>query len=569
MSETTTREVRTEFTAADRGLQSHINGVAGAFMHAHHKSEELRESVRDFRREQNLTAAAAFGVGYGIGSLLERIKDENAEFARSQKGIASVLASGLEFEKGSTEIDRYRRSLALAKDVTDELDETSARFGTELETTVEIYKKTALAAGGLGLSQEKVMDLTTKLSANALRFQVSGEQAVDTVTRALKTGTVRGIDPFSIALGRATQNMHKLTQEQRFERIQAFLQGGVQIADEMNNGIGGALAKIRNVVGDTLRDLTSPIFKDIAGRMQQWAKHLKETRENGKSLVEDTGEKLLRVFQTLADVVGKIREHWAAFAAITAGMKIASVAERLGGAAAAIQAAGGAGSGLAPLAGGAAGVLGKVAKLTIAAEAAYLVGSAFGDLIANRMQAGQERQERSGDMVSKLANLAALSRAAAGGPLAVAQENAARKSIAVLEKMGIVAADAAGRFAVNMEKLKAEYKSGQFDATDSQLLKKYFGVGDKVMDVAKVPAAIADAVSPLLATINAQAVTKTNDAERKFAKQVVNNNFTGGVHVTWKNEETDPDRAFVRFVDNLEGYVGKRTQAMTAEPLSE
>ena len=55
-----------------------------------------------------------------------------------------------------------------------------------------------------------------------------------------------------------------------------------------------------------------------------------------------------------------------------------------------------------------------------------------------------------------------------------------------------------------------------------------------------------------------------DDKAVKFAKQV--NNFNGGIHITQKFEDANPDAVFIRFRDDVMREVGSRTQASTAEP---
>jgi len=579
MGEHETREVRTEFTAEDKGLRGQLSQISGAFAHAGHQTEGLRDRIRDFRKEQGLTTVAVLGLGYGIGSVFERIKEENAEFGRATKGIAGVLSGALKFDEGTTEVNRYTRSLALAKDVTEELEHTAGRFNLQFTDVAEVYKKTALAAGSMGLSQKQVMELTEKTSASAARFQIQGGDAVNTVVRALRTGGVRGTDEFSISLDRLLKrmgNLKKMNQEQRFGAIQKALGGSVEIADVMAGGIGGAVSRARMVIGETLRDLTSPVFKEVATRLESWVKHLREARAGAKPLIDEFSGKLLSAFKTLADITSTLKEHWMSIGAVVAGMKVGGL---LTGIAGALGSAGGALGGGGPLGylGGKLGGLGGIAG-SLGALAPALGGIVTAAALASIALKGvydewQGRKKQAADLGGFFSEM---------GKVAETQQYM-QKHLGLSSDQAQAGKDfAATHAAAAAEILKAK---GLFE-NGALAVEKFNGVVDSMSDDVRKKFAeslglkgLGDVSSGMLGAAATELFQKTykpvvagagaDDANRKFAKQVVNNNFTGGIHVTWKNEETDPDRVFVRFIDHIENYTSRRTQAVTADPLSE
>ena len=193
----------------------------------------------ELRAETGFSTLGMLGLGAGIGAWVEKAKDAQTEFAGAQKSIASVLSTTLQFSKGTSEIERYRRSFKLAKDVVEEAEETAGRFNMSLEDVSGVYRSLSLSAGQFGLSQKQVSALMVETSATAKRFGVSGEYAAGTIARALKTGSVRGVDEFSLSLARAMGNMHKLGQAARFDHIQKALRGSIMIADEMQPGHRG------------------------------------------------------------------------------------------------------------------------------------------------------------------------------------------------------------------------------------------------------------------------------------------------------------------------------------------
>lgn len=578
MSETV-RTVKTEFTAEDKGLGAHQARLSAGFEHGAKHLEGFREKLREFRREQGLTTIAALGLGYGLGSWIEKAKEGNAEFEKTRKGIAGVLAGALDFGKGTSEIDRYNRSLKLSGEITDQVEDTAARFSMQFEDVAEVYKKVALSAGALGLKQKQVMDLTTNASASAAHFQISGEEAVNTVVRAMRTGGVRAIDGFGIALDQALKkmgNLKKMSQEQRFEVIQKALTGSVQIADVMAGGVGGSLIRIRNEVSKTFRELTSPIFGEIGKRLEAWGKHIRDARAGAKPLIEEFSGKLLTAFRTMADIMGVIREHWMSIGAVVAGMKIGALAKGIGGA---LGGAGAALGGAGPLGyvggalGGMGGIFGKIGAVapalggivTAAALAAIALKGVYDDWQGKKKQASEL-----GGFFSEMGKISSTQdylrkhnagltpdQVDAGKAFSAAHADAAAE---ILKQKGLFenGAIAMGKF------------NDVVDAMSDDIRKKFAtslglgGLGD--VSSGMLGAAAAEMFQR---TYRAPGSVSDSDKDKKFAKQVINNNFAGGIHIQWKNEETDPDRAFLRFTDKFENYIHKKTQAYTAEALGD
>src|SRR6266480_4592605 len=165
MGETEHRTVATDYVAHTEGAVHSLGRLEHGFHAVVGKVEHLHEKFGEFRREQGMTTLAMLGLGYGLGSWVEKIKEVNSEFTSTQKSIAGVLSSSLQFGKGTSEIDKYKESMAIAKGVTEEAEDTAARFGLQfgqLEGVGTIYKKLAISAGDLGLSQRQVMELTVE-----------------------------------------------------------------------------------------------------------------------------------------------------------------------------------------------------------------------------------------------------------------------------------------------------------------------------------------------------------------------------------------------------------------------
>lgn len=555
------RTVSTEFTAKDAGFSGAVSKMAAAFDAGAKRVERFREKVGAFRREQGLTTLAALGLGYGIGSWIEKIKEANAEFGRNQKGIAGILASSLAFNKSTSEIERYNRSLALSKGITQELDDTAARFNMQLDDTATAYKSVMVATGALGLSQKQVMDLTTASLATAKRFGETGERSATAIARALQTGTVRGFEPFDIKLRSVLGNMKKLTQAQRFEHIERALKGSMQIADAMSGGIGGSLARAQHVVQDLLRNATGPLFGEISKSLADWSKHIKATADGGKTLVSTFSDKLVKGFHLMQDASKWIKDHWISIAAVFATIKATELTKEWGASLKGMGAGmgggiggafGGVGSGLAKLGAGILPVVGALATFKVAIDAVV-------DLINEKISKAMDKQERANVSAGALG---VLGKMAGLGALTSAQDRAARRQIQDLGKAGIVHGGA-----IDREGLKEAIRTMDFDRRKSflsgmDITPPPARVADQVDFVAKQ---IMDRIGGFVSSFADRAASSTSDDKIRFAKQI--NNFNGGIHITQKFEDQDPDRVFLRFVSDLERQATSRTQAVTAEAL--
>lgn len=558
------RVVETEFTAKDAGYGAAVSKISGAFNAGAKKLDHFRERLGEFRKETGLTTLAALGLGYGIGSWYEKLKETNLMFEHVERGIAGILTGSLKFEQGATEIDRYRRSLALSKDITAELDETAAKYEQSLDQVATTYRTVSTAAGGLGITQEEVMELTKNSTAMAVRFGVSSEEAVGSITRALQTGSSRGITPFDVRLRALLGTMTKLTQRQRFDHLEKALKGSVGVADMMTQSIGGALSQARSTVEDLLRDATGPVFMEIEHSLLKWTKHLKEMKEQGKSMVDVFSHKLVAGFHTLQDVTGFIKEHWMAIAGIFGAIKGRELAERLGASLTGVGAtlggtlggaAGGLGATLGRLAGGIIPVIGALAAFKIAIDG-------LADFISSRIAKSMDEEQKAHavagtfGIAKKLANL---------GVLTEGQEKIARAQVEHLRKAGIVGASGKIDTSALAETL------GHMTLERREALVQEMGLRHPWLPQSQVAGqidfitnALAQKFGGLISQFAVPIKSAREDKELKFAKQI--NNFNGGIHITQKFEDQDPDRIFTRFKTGLENEISSRTQAVTAEP---
>jgi len=562
--------VATEFVARDAGYTAVLHRISGAMEQANHRLEGLRERMSEFRRETGLSTLGALGLGVGIGAWVEKAKEANSEFMRTERSIAGVLAGALKFNKGTSEIDRYNRSLKLSTEITEELEHSAARFVMPLDDVAGAYRTTAQAAGTLGLTQKGVMEITEEAVATAKRFGESGTRAATEIARALQTGKVRGFDPFAIALRQSIGNMQHLSQAARLEHLQKALHGSVQIADAMSGGIGGALARARQVVDEVFRGVTAPLFKEIAASLEKWAAHLRTARAEGKPLIDAFADKLVAAFHTLEKVSAFIKEHWVAIGAVFAGLKAGELAGQLGGMLGRAGGAMGAFGGPLSGAGGIFTTIGAVAPalggiVTAAGLAAVALKGVYDEWQSRKKQAS----ELSGffDEMGKVTRTQQY-----------LKKHDAQLSPQQIET-GRQYAEAHAKAAAEILKSKGLWEDGRIAmerfngvmASLSEDLKRPFteklgmaGLGD--VSTSMLGAAAAEVLAKTINEAPIPGIT-TGDDKRKFAKAPITNIY-GGIHIQQKFEEADPDRVFIRFKSDLEAGISRRTQSVEGEPES-
>lgn len=566
MGETETRTVETEFTAKDAGYTAVLERIAGRFEESARHLSELKEKMGETRRELGLSALGAVGLGMGIESWIDRAREANAEFAGTQKALAGVLAGSLAFEKGASEIDKYNRSLVLARTVTNDLEEEAARFGMQAGDVSSAYRVAASAAGSLGLTQKQVLGLTESAIATAKRYGVAGEMSATAIARALQSGKVKGFDPFDIALRKSIGNMQHLSQAARFEHIQRALQGSTQIAEAMAGGIDGSLNRAKQTVDELFRDATGPLFKEISGSVADWAKHLREAKENGKPLIDDISGKLVTGFKALETTSKFIKDHWVVIGAVFAGLKAGDIAKSIaGGLGTAGEAMGSFGGPISGL-GGAFGVIGKVAPalggiVTAAGLAAVALHGVYEEWQGRKKQAGElggffeeiGKVKKTGDYLQKH-----------NADLTPDQIEQGKRYMQAHSQMAAEVLKQKGLFengAVAMEKF-----NGVMDSMSDDVKRAFsgkVGAGD-LGSSGQLGSLAAEILARNLAAPAAVAATAKSDADRKFAKSPITNIY-GGIHIQQKFEDQDPDRVFLRFKADLESSVSRRTMSVEGE----
>lgn len=563
--ETKTRTVETRFTVKDL-FSGEFGKIQAKASEGAKKIAELQTKFRDFRREQGFTTLGALGLGYGIGSWIEKTREANSEFGRMQKGIAGVLAGSLKFEKGASEVDRYRRSMELSKDVMEDHERVAGRFQVGLDDIDQTYRTLVAGAGTLGITQKQINALTEDAIATQKRFGGAGDEAARLILRGLQTGRIRAVDPFSASLSNAIGNMSKLTRAQRFEHIQRALQGSRQIADAMSTGIDASLNRARITVDGLLRDATGPLFSEIAASLDKWAKHLREARENGKPLIDEISSKLVSGLHAVERVSGFIKEHWLAIAGVNLGTKLLGNAEKIAGMFGGIGGAAGEGAG-----GGVIGGLGAMASklgMVVGGLSAFEVAlQAVIGAVESHVDAERAKDEKAQMGMGSLGVLAKVAQKQRETGMSDAKtELFGRRAVDELKKYGIVSNGKLDRGALTDAITRME--AGQKEALATTL-----GIRNKFLPVSQMAAS--QFVEPLVAQLSgvvdqyakaAAVLTKKATDDKALPFQKGNTIINGNINVQMKFEEEDPDRVFVRFTDRLGKAITRRGQAITAEP---
>ena len=580
--EETKSVVKVDYVAEDHASAT-AKKIAAAYREPAKVLGELKEKFREFRSESLLMAAGALGVGFGLGSMIDKAKEANLEFEGTRKSIGAVMATMLDWPRAMEPVEKYRHSVALAKGVTQELDDASADFGVSLGEMGASYKTLLVAAAPLHLTQQQLLDLTIKSTAAAKQFGIAGTEAADAVGKSLVTRTVKATGDFGLFM---RENLGKslahLNNPQLLSKMDKALSGSVDIAKEMGQGMGGSISRIQHDVDDLFRSLSGPVFSEVAKTLGEVSKYLKSANAEGKPMVEVYGQKLVGAFRDVKDATMFVADHWKTIAVIWASFKVPKGLEMLAGITGGIAGNGGGGLagifrnlgaansalGSAPGAGSIVGFLGAlgpaVGAVGALAGAAVLAGNALKGVYDEWQTRKHAASELGGFFkevgeVEKTRNYlrkhdAELSPDQVGAGKAFMQEHAALAA-EVLKQKGLM--DDGG---IAMERF-----TGVMDSMSDDVRKAFKDM---------IPGA-PDASSGMLGAYAAEAFRRSYQAPAAMASASKdegrkttgkNFNFFGPMNITQKFEESDPDRVMVRTMDELANFSQRRTQSALAEP---
>ena len=562
-----THTIRERFVVEDHGSAA-VEKIGHAFEHAAEHGRELKERVGEFRREIGLSAPALLGIGAGLGAWVEKTKEVARETDIAKRQLTGFFSTSLNWDKHTSFVDRYNASAKIASEQFEKLDEVAGRFGGSGAQVVDNYKQIGQALGGLGLSRDQLTELTERVRATSKVLGVESGQLIEKIANAalFKQVARRGEAGKFLAQALGGKTDLRGTQFEILERINKAMERLVPTADKMSQGVDDSLNRLHLAVEDIFRAVSTPLFNEVGKTLSDWAKRLNEARDGVKPLAEVYGEKLVRWFREAKDVTGELLSHWKEIAVVWAGFKVGGML-------------GGIGKGLGGLAegggmlGGAAGALGKFAgQLGVAAGALSLFYVGVKEL-ADWIDREQSKRMRT-----------AAPTAGGGGTILAAAEalRAGRLGVARGNLAGISTLPGGG---LDVGALTAVLKASQ--SSDLAKIAAAVGVKEQGFDLTrgKFGGFDADAVARAFAAqfsrLQGPAATPfatygpslpeggvTTKAPERFAKQITNFNIAS-LHVEQKFEDTDPDRVFLRFKQDLEDQVVRPAVSIHAEPLGQ
>lgn len=563
-------KVETEYTVHDKSTGP-AHRIERAFKALKQEAHNLQERFRSFRNDQRFTAAAMFGVGFGLGAWIDKTKEAVFEFTKAKKAIAGLFAESLNWPTAISGVDRYRMAAKLAGEITEELEEVVADYGGSMDEAAAGFRGLTAAVGPAHLKPKQLMDLYKQVAATAKATSTDVGTAAELVGRAIMTGSVRPVGVLGKELYQALHAHGKLTKQMgvtgRLGLVSTMMKGQKPIADEMSRGIGDSLRKIQHAVEQVFQHVGTPLFAAISKELNSWANSMLKAEKGAKPLAEAFGEKLVKAFKVAKDVTGWLVDHWKQLAAIWAGFKLAGMA---GGAAGFL---GRVGDAIGGNVGNAMNVFGKglgaaTAKLGLFAAAvtgAYMAGEALGEWISGKMNKRTEIEGHASQMAGATKILQSI---ANKGVMTPQYEKFASKAIKDLQESGAIREGKVDRGAVlaNLERI---------DDFNRQKLTQALGLGNMSLSgqgAAKIADALTAKLEPLIATFTAgkkaESVTDIDAANLK-TKGAQIGPFTGAINITQKFDDVDPDRIWVATRRGIQENAERAVQSMHANPWGE
>lgn len=546
-----------EIRATD--LASHpAENVARAFEHTSAAAQAMSGRLTGLKQSALALAASTAGIGLGFHAIAHSVLEANKELEDTTQKIAALHFGFQSWSTSLSVVDRMKISMNEGRAVVEKLEEAESRLATPMAELARTYSALAGPAfQRLGLSQEKVLELFNRTAEASKALGVSGEMAASVITRALITGQVRGVDPFSIALKNVLGTTKHLSQQKVFERISAGMAKFAPAADVLASGIEPTLFRIKDFFEDTLRDVGTPVVLKIADTIDKWRRRIEEAKAAGHDIIREFSDKLVKGFETAERLATLILDHWRLIAGIWAANKGIGMVSGAAGALGALAGGGGLGASL----GAASTGLGAfAAKLGIATTAAYALGQAFEWWLEKK---GNEKMA------------AADKGAALENQLTVAAGHINQSRGKFFDKAGMAQLRSIpglldDRKRLNREAFGKYFESGSDEQRQkfaTQVLGKQGAEGLRWMgDEAAIPR-ITDAFARMV-----EAAVGRMKEWQVFGPAMPENfhppvkaapvqNFYGDLHLTQDFKDQDPDRVFVSFKRGLEGLAENPQQS--------
>jgi len=535
--------------------------MAHAMDKAGHSAHGLGSHIGHLRGELGLTLPAMFGVGLGLGAWIEKAKEATAEFGKTKRAVAATLTTVLNWDKGVSVVDRYRRSTVLATEITEKLEDTHARFGSNLTELGDAYRTISISAGPLRLTQKQLLDLTVQASAATKVYGGTVESNANRIGMALMGRPIRAVDAFGKAMYQALggKGMSKMTPEKIFEKLGVALKDTTKIADEASQTMGDSIRRIHHQVEQLFEKIGAPVIKEISNTLREAAKYAESIGASGQTIAHEYGEKLVDAFKFLANASKLILDHWKEIALVWAGMKMAGFASGLGG-----------------LGGRAAGAAAGAA--TQATGALVGAGAATGYLLYQDYftKSGKERREYEAKLASEV--LPKLT-----GNFGRGDVQGATKVFDALSNAGVITDKGVfqNKEAMVNALTSSEYLRGRYAEqlglvpAGMQTSTWMNAQGDPKSNAIAVADAFADRLGTLFAAHpeilagvkpGGGEENEHENSDSKLKTTGTKININGPIEMKFNFEEGDPERVMTRFRDELQQMATRRTQSATLNP---
>ena len=361
---TTTYDVQTRYLMRDQ-VSGGAHRMSTELHAAHGASESLKHSL--------LHLAGAVGIGFGLHEIWHKAKEANMEMLNLQKRVTGTHFAFTQWGANVSTADRMKQSIAVAAEMGEKLEGIARGLHLELDPVATIYTSMAASAGKLGMSQEDTLKLVQQLAAATRVYGSDAQLVAMTVSRALETGGIRGVDNFAKML-RQKLNLKEegknLAPAEMLRRLSGGLGGTIEAAQMMGGGLEGTMADIHREGDALVRTLTGPAFKSIAGMLKEWTEYSAKNREHIEAVAKEVAGSLVTGLTAVKDITVFIHDHWKALALMFVGMKIPGMVAGFSG-----GLAGGLGGGVggAAMAGSAAGPWGAAIAASGAMLAAVVI----------------------------------------------------------------------------------------------------------------------------------------------------------------------------------------------------
>lgn len=529
-----------EFVVGGNAAES-IGRISGA-------ADRLSGRMNVATRSMLAFGAGAVGLGLGFRSLGHQVIEANTELEKIQKQVTGTLFAFQTWKRGVGPMAAYTQSVEDAEEVTRRLEETEERLALNLPDIAAGYNMLAgPVIGRLGKGREELLKLTEQVSEASVVFQQAPAQTAQALARILETGKLpeRSVDPFVVHMRQALGKIKGMSREKIFGKIEQELKSLGPVAEKMATGFTAQWFRLKDFVGDTVRDLGSPVFKYVTEQAERFRKFLSQQVGEGKTLGQLYGDKILNGFKKLEQVAQKVVSHWKEFALIWGGLNLASGAQGL---------AAKAGTGLlGSLLGPVGGFTSQLALATAGLAAFYIAANEFSDW-ASKRQIEQTSKAKGVETIGAFlsqGNLRGAYKALEGMGLAEkGQVNTDKVAVALKglsEKEQGRLADTLG--VGEKARYSTSNRYGTFSGVQTDVIAQEFS--KRIATMPKMPETFAGQIKPELAT-----------------KGKVIQNFYGGIKIDQDFKDADPDRIWVSFKEGLEKQADRRLQASSADPFS-